>query len=358
MGFARHQVDRTLRGVGRSDRERASADDDAVVAVVAYLAPRDGRAFPCLTAVDAVGVARTQAGPDALRHGASVYDAVSVLVGVALLLEKREGVGPVYRDVFEFGVVALVEHDGMDAGVRLVGLDVHDHQIPDLLACAPRSVLDGPEEVVTELFECGVVARVGGDAVALEQACLRIVELHAVGGQTGYGIPLVDPDVEPASVFGYGRNLALRKAERIVVDGQVAQLHPHAVVKAERLLLIVADDRRSVAVDVDVGQVVELVRPVVAHVERVGAFGYFDEVPAFLPVEDLVMILRRRGCRETCGGTENSQFFHLNRVRCRSSSAGIVRSSACTPDSGSGFCSLRVRAWAPASRSCTVCNCS
>ena len=175
MGFARHQVDRTLRGVGRSDRERASADDDAVVAVVAYLAPRDGRAFPCLTAVDAVGVARTQAGPDALRHGASVYDAVSVLVGVALLLEKREGVGPVYRDVFEFGVVALVEHDGMDAGVRLVGLDVHDHQIPDLLACAPRSVLDGPEEVVTELFECGVVARVA-DRVAVMYAG-KIVEI-------------------------------------------------------------------------------------------------------------------------------------------------------------------------------------
>ena len=62
----------------------------------------------------------------------------------------------------------------------------------------------------------------------------------------------------------------------------------------------------------DVGQVVELVRPVAAHVERVGAFGYFDEVPAFLPVEDLVkigMILRRRGCRETCGSAENSQFF-------------------------------------------------
>ena len=176
----------------------------------------------------------------------------------------------------------------MDAGIWFVRFDVHDYQIPDLLACAPRSVLDGPEEVVTELFECGVVARVGGDAVALEQACLRIVELHAVGGQTGYGIPLVDPDVEPASVFGYGRNLALRKAERIVVDGQVAQLHPHAVVKAERLLLIVADDRRSVAVNVDIGQVVELVRPIVTHVERIGAFGYFDEALAFLSVEDLV----------------------------------------------------------------------
>ena len=37
----------------------------------------------------------------------------------------------------------------MDAGIWFVRFDVHDYQIPDLLACAPRSVLDGPEEVVT-----------------------------------------------------------------------------------------------------------------------------------------------------------------------------------------------------------------
>jgi hypothetical protein len=31
----------------------------------------------------------------------------------------------------------------MDAGIWFVRFDVHDYQIPDLLACAPRSVLDG-----------------------------------------------------------------------------------------------------------------------------------------------------------------------------------------------------------------------
>lgn len=81
------------------------------------------------------------------------------------------------------------------------------------------------------LLERGVVARVGGDAVALEQACLRIVESVRGWRPDRLRDTLVDPDVEPKLPSSAGRNLALRKAERIVVDGQVVRLHPHAVVK-------------------------------------------------------------------------------------------------------------------------------